>query len=91
MIYFGFVIRNPFWNNRFDLVSNKLIPVTTNKSIEIDITKGSGIIGGSLSITARQDHAGFSFDIDLLGYNLFFIFYDNRHWNNETKSFEINQ
>ena len=83
MIYIGFVIRNPFSQNsqNFRLIKDKVITVSKNKTIEVGIYKTNAIIGGSFGITGfKQDHAGFSFDIELFGYQLDFIFYDNRHY-----------
>lgn len=28
----------------------------------------------------RQDHAGFGFDFELFGWNIYYMFYDDRHW-----------
>ena len=81
MIYIGFVLRNP-WNQRHIIVKNWVIAVTKNKTIEIGVYKNNAIIGGSFGITGfRQDHAGFNFDLEFMGYNLDFVFYDNRHYN----------
>lgn len=80
MIYIEFVIRNPF-SKRYDLVKNWVIAASQNKTIEVGVYRNNAIIGCSFGITGfKQDHAGFSFDIDLLGYNLDFTFYDNRHY-----------
>lgn len=44
------------------------------------IYKNNTIIGGAFSITGmQQDHKGFAFDLQLLGYEFDFNFYDNRH------------
>lgn len=80
MIYIGFAIRNPF-TQRHQQVKDWVISVSQHKTIELGIYRNNAIIGGSFSITGfKQDHAGFSFDIELLGYNLDFTFYDNRHY-----------
>jgi hypothetical protein len=80
MIYIGFAIRNPF-QQLHRMIKDWVIPVSKNKTIEIGLYRNNSIIGGSFGITGfKQDHAGFNFDIDLLGYNLDFIFYDNRHY-----------
>jgi hypothetical protein len=40
----------------------------------------NGIVGFGFSITGfQQDHRGVGFDLDLLGWNLDFTWYDNRH------------
>jgi len=84
MLYIGFVIRNPF-SRRHEMVTTKVVRVTKNKSFEIGIYRNSSIIGGSFGIDSfKQDHAGFSFDIELLGWNLDFMFYDNRHYDEKS-------
>lgn len=79
MLYLGFALRNPF-NQRFQSVWTKVINLTKNKTIEVGLYKNNSIVGGSFGITGfKQDHKGFNFDLELLGYNFDFIFYDNRH------------
>ena len=84
MIYFGFAIRNPFLQ-RHKQVRDWVIPVSTNKTVEVGIYRNNSIIGGSFGVTGfKQDHAGFHFDLELFGWNLDFIFYDNRHYDERT-------
>ena len=80
MIFIGFALRNP-WSQSFDIVFYKAFAISKNKSIEISLYKNNCIVEGSFGITGfKQDHAGFSFDLGLFGYDLDFIFYDNRHY-----------
>lgn len=84
MIFIGFALRNPF-RQRHEHVRNWVWPVTKNKTIEFGVYRNNSIIGGSFGITGfRQNHAGFHFDLELLGWNLDFIFYDNRHYDERT-------
>ena len=86
MIYIGFAIRNPF-QQLHRMLKDWVIPVSKNKTIEIGFYRNNAIIGGSFGITGfKQYHAGFNFDIELLSYNLDFIFYDNRHYDERTNS-----
>lgn len=80
MIYIGFALRNPWSKQKFRQLKEKVVAVSKNKTIEIGLYRNDSILGFSFGITARRDHAGFSWDIDLLGYQIDFIFYDNRHW-----------
>jgi len=80
MINIQFNIRNP-WSNRFANVKCWSWKVSKHKAIELEILKSTDIIDFHFSVTHRQDHAGFDFEIGLLGYNVHFIFYDGRHWN----------
>ena len=80
MLYIGFVIRNP-WSKRFAPVGVKAYSVTKNKSIELGIYKTSGLLGFGFNIDSYYfDHAGFSLDLELFGYQFDFHFYDNRHY-----------
>ncbi len=80
MIYLGFVLSNPFSRDRINNVWNRVVSVSRNKTIEVGLYKTSGIIGANLGVTNfKTDHAGFNFDIELLGIKFDFIFYDNRH------------
>lgn len=84
MIYIGFALRNP-WLQRHQTIASRVISVTKNKTIEIGLYKNNCIFECSFGITGfKHDHAGFSFDIGLLGYDFDFIFYDNRHYNERT-------
>lgn len=84
MIYIGFALRNP-WIQRQQIIADRIIKVTKNKTIEIGIYKNNCIIEFSFSISGfKQDHAGFSFDVGLFSYNFDFMFYDNRHYNERT-------
>lgn len=85
MIYIGFALRNPF-KHRHEGVKSWTVAVTRNKTIEFGIYRNNSIIGGSFKITGlREDHAGFGFDLELLSWNLDFIFYDNRHFDDRPK------
>jgi hypothetical protein len=80
MIFIGFALRNP-WSKRFVIVFDKAIKVTRNKSIEITLYKNTCLLEFGFSVTSfKQDHAGFSFDIGVFGYNFEFMFSDNRHY-----------
>jgi len=41
------------------------------------------LINFELQYTTKQDHAGLSIELGLLGYSIHFQVYDNRHWNRE--------
>lgn len=81
MLYLSFSLRNP-WSNVHRMIYNRFWKVSKNKTIEVGLYRNSCILEFSFGITNfKQDHAGFSFDIGLLGYNLDLTFYDNRHYN----------
>ena len=89
MIYFSFRLSNPFSNRKFTTVyetSGKTwVP---HKFWELTICKNNFIIGFTFDFTMRQDHAGFGFDFDFLGWNIDFRFYDSRHWNDKNNCWE---
>lgn len=83
MISFNCNLRNPF-SDRWQCLFNKAGDTPfKNKSWEIQIDKCSDIIGFELRITTRQSHAGIFLSFGLLGYDVIFQVYDNRHWNYE--------
>ncbi len=83
MLYLGFAVRNPF-SRRHEILRDYVFSITKNKTIELGFYKNNSIIGASFGITGyMRDHRGFHFDIELLGYQLDFIFYDNRHYGDE--------
>lgn len=87
MIDLSFKLSNPWWNNRFD--SGKWRAGETpfkHKFWEAQLMKTSTLLGFSFAFTSRCDHAGVRVNIGLLGYELDFNFYDNRHWNQETNN-----
>lgn len=84
MIFLGLALRNP-WINRYQLVAERVIAVSKNKTVEMCLYQTSCIFECSFGITGfKQDHAGFSFDIGLLGHTFDFNFYDNRHHSERT-------
>jgi hypothetical protein len=84
MIYIGFALRNP-WLRRHEIIVNKTIKVTKNKTIEVALYRNACLFEFSFGITSfKQDHTGFNFDVGLVGYNFEFEFYDNRHYHERT-------
>ena len=89
MIYLSFTLSNPF-SKRFSVVYEKTGKTwNPHKFWDLTISKNSAIIGFSIDYTIRQDHAGFGFDIDFLGWNIDYRFYDSRHWDYKTGKWEI--
>jgi hypothetical protein len=84
MIYFNINIRNPYWWKRFENVKcwSGLTPINY-KCWEVQITKCDNLFRFVFDITTHQDHAGIKLELALLGYEIDFTFYDNRHWDLE--------
>ena len=80
MISLNFNIRNP-WNNTFkNLWCRAYDTPFKNKHIELEVTRDFTLVSFRFNWTVRQSHAGLDLEVGLLGYNVNFQFYDNRHW-----------
>lgn len=87
MIKFQLEILNPLWDNRFaNLYCQGGATFIPNKCWELEILKSNELVRFNLKITTRQDHAGVSITIALLGYSTNFKLYDHRHWDYETNN-----
>lgn len=83
MIYFNFNIRNPWWDRFANIkVWSGETPIK-HKYWEVQITKCDNLLRVEFETTTRQDHAGVRLELGLLGYEIDFTIYDNRHWNSE--------
>ena len=88
MISINFNIRNP-WSNTFDnLWCRAYNTPFKNKFIELEFTKDFTLLSFMFDWTIRQSHAGLNVELGLFGYNVHFMFYDSRHWNNDTDCYE---
>jgi len=90
MIYFNINIRNPKWWNRFENIKywagDTLIK---HKFWEVQIIKNDNLLRVEFGVTTQQDHAGINLELGLLGYEIHFTIYDNRHWNYEENRWMI--
>jgi hypothetical protein len=88
MINFYFVLSNPF-SERFNVVYEKSgktwIP---HKFWELGINKTNSILECWFKFSIKEDHAGLNFDFGILGWNVKFLIYDNRHWDYENDCWE---
>ena len=88
MIHLSFVLINPFstqFENVYEKSGKTFIP---HKFWEFGIYKDNSIFKGSFKFSIREDHAGFEFDFGLLGWDIIFMIYDNRHWDYESDCWE---
>jgi len=61
-----------------------------NKAWELEHTFYSGaLFDFDTSYSIREDHAGFEFSLGILGYGIHFHFYDTRHWDYESESWQV--
>ena len=92
MFYFNFAITNPLpWKGkeRFDYCSNYTL--TTNKSLEFQFSKWPVYHIFNIRLDTNwigSDHAGISFEIEILGVMLHINLYDHRHWDYENNTWE---
>lgn len=87
MLFIGFAINNPFSKRKFNVLYEKSYNVRKHKHIDILFSKRNVIIGFTINLQPRQDHACYGFDVELFGYNFDFNFYDDRHWDDEKGCF----
>jgi len=91
MIYFNINIRKPSWWNRFERIkfwTGKTF--IKNKYWEFQIDKVPELFHLELSLTTKEDHAGFNIEFALLGYEVRFTVYDCRHWDYINERWEDN-
>jgi hypothetical protein len=63
--------------------------LTKNKSLEIQVDKGSNeLIGFMFRLSFKQDHAGLMIDLSLFYRTIYFQIYDNRHWDHDKGCYE---
>jgi hypothetical protein len=88
VISFDFNLRNP-WSTTFkNLWCRAYDTPFKNKYIELECYKDTSLVSVRLNWTVRQSHAGLDLELGLFGYNIHFNFYDNRHWDVETATWD---
>lgn len=90
MIYININLRNPAWWQRFKDIKywSGTTPIK-NKYWEIQIIKDDNLFRFEFGWTVREDHAGVNIELGLLGYEIHFTFYDNRHWDQENNRWVV--
>ena len=82
MIKLWIALQNPFKCSDFKNYWDKSIPVSTNKTLEMQVTHYAWN-WLELNVDLNwygSDHAGPSIEVCLFGYTLNVKVYDNRHW-----------
>jgi len=95
MILLQFNIRNPWskteedraWSYFRHLLNGSTLFKHKFWELEL-IHKSKNIVNFYFEITHCQSHAGFRFEIELLGYGFSFSIYDERHWDWNTNTWE---
>jgi hypothetical protein len=81
MISLNFNLRNP-WSDRFENLWCRVYNTPfQSKYVELEVTRDFTLLSFMFNWTVRQSHAGLDLELGVIGYNVRFNFYDNRHWN----------
>ena len=88
MINLNFTISNP-WSSRWEILWNKSKFISKNKAVEFNGYRTNHIIRIDFNFRPAGDHAGVRLMLGLLGYDVELHFYDTRHWDYETNTWEI--
>jgi hypothetical protein len=93
MITFNFLLLNPFHreheNSKFRDNHYKIWKLSTHKFFEVQYYRYAYYwLEIGLDTNFYTDHGGTKLYLNLFGFNFHAQFYDNRHWNRETHSWE---
>ena len=85
MIKFWIALQNPFKCDEFKNHWDKTIPLTTNKTLELQVSHYAwNWFELNLDLNWQgSDHAGPKFEVNLFGYTTSIQIYDNRHWDHK--------
>lgn len=86
MMHITFGLKNPF-SDRWANIFNRSWVIAKTKAAEFEIYRDTVIVSFAFRWTIRQDHAGMSVEIGLLGYTASLQYYETRHWNEEAGRF----
>ncbi len=86
MINLHFRLSNPYSDHFNSGRTWNGIIGSSYKAWEVQVMETNNIVEFEFRLTFRQDHAGISLELGLLGRNICAQIYDTRHWNhNENK------
>jgi hypothetical protein len=88
MINLNFTISNP-WSNRWEILWNKSKFIGKNKAVEFNGYRTNHIVNVDFNFRPAGDHAGARIMLGLFGFDAELHFYDTRHWNYETNTWEV--
>jgi hypothetical protein len=88
MISFNFTLRNPRSNAFENLWCGSYKTPFKNKFVELEFYKDNSLVSVMVDLTFRRSHAGLVIDLGIFGYNVQCQFYDCRHWDYETNTWE---
>ncbi len=90
MISFSFNIANPFKHEPFKIYWQRDIVISKNKNLEIGFYRYAwNLFEFQVDLRWRgSDHAGPSFEINVLGYTARLGISDSRHWDSTTNDWQ---
>jgi hypothetical protein len=88
MIDFSLNISNS-WSDRWDILWHRSKLLGKHKAVEFNGYCTYHIINVNFEFRPTGDHGGARLMLGLLGYVVELHFYDCRHWNYETKTWEV--
>ena len=88
MINLNFILYNP-WSNRWNILWNRSSFVGKNKAWEFSAYRTNHIINVDFNYRPVGDHAGVRIMLGLFGYDVELYFYDCRHWDHKTGTWEL--
>ena len=93
MINVNFNLYNP-WSRRWDIMWNRFLwtkhsTLITHKVCEFNGYRTNHVIDLEFDLTFRGDHAGARVMLGVFGYSVELHFYDTRHWDYETDTWEV--
>ena len=87
MINLNFNIYNP-WSNRWTILWNRSRFIGKNKAVEFNGYRTNHIINLDFNLSIAGNHAGARVMLGVFGYSVELHFYDTRHWDYETDTWE---
>ena len=88
MIHLSFGLSNP-WGRPFDNLWNRSGLITNHKAWEFSAYRTNHIINVDFNYRPVGDHAGVRIMLGLFGYDVELYFYDCRHWDHKTGTWEL--
>ena len=88
MINLNFNIFNP-WSNTWTILWNKSNFISKNKAWEFNGYRTNHIINVDFQFNPVGDHGGIRVMLGLFGFDIELHFYDTRHWDYETKDWQV--
>jgi hypothetical protein len=80
MINFNVSLTNP-WSRRHRIIKSMFGRLWSRKAWELNFYLTADIARVEFNFSTRCDHAGLRFELGFLGFAFEFNFYDSRHWN----------